>query len=675
MRTELLVGTGVAQNWRSSSNHYTYTLPFAFPFYGESYTTAYVSTEGFLQFGTTTSANDSSNTASEFLAFKRIAPMWDNLSTNSAGKDIYVDESVADQVTIRWDATNEVGSQSAVNFAVVLFATGEIEFHYGDGNTGLSPTIGLSAGNGADISLAPYDGAAVLTNASPIRFNLSPGFVDIGAYEFRGQSDDSISATVIGGGEDETANVHNGGILLPFDRIGVTFSEEMNNIDAASLAGYELRSTGVNGVFDDGDDQVILLTPEFDLGDASVTLIVADGIVPVGHYRLTIFNEAGRSQHDTAGLQLDGNSNGDPGGNYVRLFEVAELPETLLLVIDVTSMSENSGTATGTVTRSNTDDLSQALTVELFSDDASEATVPATIEIPANQASATFTITAVDDVLLDGTQTVTVTATHVDYVVGGSETLDVTDYETLSLVIDVTSISENGGAGTGTVTRSNTDDLSQALIVDLSSDDTSEATVPSTVEIPANQASATFTIAAVDDALLDGTQTVTITATHVDYAMSGSQTLDVTDHEPADLTGNGIVDFQDLTRLLAHWGQNASEAEGNLVDPDGSVVNFQDLTRLLASWTVAEEAASPQAAAVSSDPIQQDSIGPVAASTIEPAGDVYFDRLGRREARRDRTPSPLRRLQAAAVDRAIVEDSIEDRELLNGRRPRRTRRE
>ena len=54
---------------------------------------------------------------------------------------------------------------------------------------------------------------------------------------------------------------------------------------------------------------------------------------------------------------------------------------------------------------------------------------------------------------------------------------------------------------------------------------------------------------------------------------------------PSDLTGNGFVDFEDLTVLLANWNKDVTAAEGNLVDPDGTPVNFDDLTVLLAAWT------------------------------------------------------------------------------------------
>ncbi|MCH8043349.1 MAG: cadherin-like domain-containing protein [Planctomycetes bacterium] len=43
--------------------------------------------------------------------------------------------------------------------------------------------------------------------------------------------------------------------------------------------------------------------------------------------------------------------------------------------------------------------------------------------------------------------------------------------------------------------------------------------------------------------------------------------IDIESSLPADLTGNGFVDFEDLTVLLANWNQNVSAAQGNLVNP------------------------------------------------------------------------------------------------------------
>ncbi|MCH7830679.1 MAG: hypothetical protein IIB75_09005, partial [Proteobacteria bacterium] len=68
-----------------------------------------------------------------------------------------------------------------------------------------------------------------------------------------------------------------------------------------------------------------------------------------------------------------------------------------------------------------------------------------------------------------------------------------------------------------------------------------------------------------------------------DDVQLGSLTLNATSTVRGDLTGNGFVDFQDLTILLANWGKTGATAgEGNLVDEVNTSVDFQDLTALLA---------------------------------------------------------------------------------------------
>ena len=202
----------------------------------------------------------------------------------------------------------------------------------------------------------------------------------------------------------------------------------------------------------------------------------------------------------------------------------------LTVAITGATISEDGGTTTGTVARS--DGTTGDLIVTLASNDTTEATVPATVTIADGASSAQFTVAAVDDTLVDGTQTVTISASAGAYI-GGSDTLDVTDNEALALSLSIASasVSETAGAAatTATVTR-NDEELSSPLTVTLASSDTSEATVAATVVIPANQTSATFPIAAVDDTVADGTRTVIISAAAGGYTI-GDDTLDVTDDE------------------------------------------------------------------------------------------------------------------------------------------------
>ncbi|MEZ6086979.1 MAG: hypothetical protein R3C05_02885 [Pirellulaceae bacterium] len=66
------------------------------------------------------------------------------------------------------------------------------------------------------------------------------------------------------------------------------------------------------------------------------------------------------------------------------------------------------------------------------------ATVPTSVTIPAGSDSATFTITGVDDLIVDGTQSVIITASA-DPFVGATAGIDVTDDDlpTLTPSIDL----------------------------------------------------------------------------------------------------------------------------------------------------------------------------------------------------------------------------------------------
>ncbi len=110
--------------------------------------------------------------------------------------------------------------------------------------------------------------------------------------------------------------------------------------------------------------------------------------------------------------------------------------------------------------------------------------------------------------------------------------LNVTDVASaaLTMTLNTGSVSEAAGANAATMTVTRSGDLNTALIVTLASDDTTEATVPLTVTIPANQPSATFTIAAIDDLIVDGAQLVMFTASAAGF-VSGTNILDVMDDD------------------------------------------------------------------------------------------------------------------------------------------------
>ena len=134
--------------------------------------------------------------AGRFQRNVRIAPLWDNLDhgRSQPARNIFVTSS-ATEMTVRWAARSEAARPpEQVNFSVTLFATATSSFNYGAGNQSLTPTVGLSAGNGFTFVLAPgYDGQADLNAKNGMLWTPTPGLVyyDIGAYEFQGDSGDN----------------------------------------------------------------------------------------------------------------------------------------------------------------------------------------------------------------------------------------------------------------------------------------------------------------------------------------------------------------------------------------------------------------------------------------------------------------------------------------------------
>lgn len=163
-----------------------------------------------------------------------------------------------------------------------------------------------------------------------------------------------------------------------------------------------------------------------------------------------------------------------------------------------------------------------------------EASVPLVVTIPANQAFVTLPLDVFDDDIVDGTQTVTMTVVSSTdesgfQLVGDS--VDVLDVESLTVSLSQNTVQENAGpaAITGTITRL---DDSGPLTVNLTSSDTSELMVSSSVTFPDGDTTVSFSIDVIDDAIFDGDQMVTILLQAPGYSDLPTEVITVTDEEP-----------------------------------------------------------------------------------------------------------------------------------------------
>ncbi len=232
--------------------------------------------------------------------------------------------------------------------------------------------------------------------------------------------------------------------------------------------------------------------------------------------------------------------------------------------------------------------LAADFNVTLTSSDASEVTVPGTVTILAGQTSATFDLTVIDDAELDPLQTATITASAAGYV-SGHDDITIHDNEMATLTVSLPASAKEGdgiltGRGMVTVNQAPSVDV----IVALSSSDTTELAVPATVKILAGQTSATFDVTVVDDTLIDGTQSATVTAS-VENWTSGSKSMDVLDNDrtlAVNLPADGW-EGQTATGNVTIGGTLGTDLVVSLLSNDSSEMTVPSTVTILAGQTTA----------------------------------------------------------------------------------------
>ncbi|MFX0107816.1 MAG: CARDB domain-containing protein, partial [Candidatus Hodarchaeota archaeon] len=192
----------------SGDDQYTsLALPFSFDFYDASYSTVYISSNGWLSF-VTTDPYDFSNRifpTSESRFDYSIAPYWDDLYANN---DIYA-WSTSEWVVIQYDTYDYLSGTQAGTFEAVLCSNGTILFNYLEILNAGTATVGLNYGDNIHYNSYPALDLVGLSSFTLV-FSLSafgheleadidtPSDVEIGMSYL-------INATALNlGGEDES---------------------------------------------------------------------------------------------------------------------------------------------------------------------------------------------------------------------------------------------------------------------------------------------------------------------------------------------------------------------------------------------------------------------------------------------------------------------------------------
>ena len=137
------------------------TLPFPFPFFGQTYTSLYVNNNGNVTFGS--SDSDFTESLFELANYPRIAAFWDDLINGS----VFVNDQIPGRFVVTWSHIQELPCCFGDNtMQMTLFADGRIAVIY-NGITALDAIVGLSPGGGDATALQVVDFSAGQVTSTP----------------------------------------------------------------------------------------------------------------------------------------------------------------------------------------------------------------------------------------------------------------------------------------------------------------------------------------------------------------------------------------------------------------------------------------------------------------------------------------------------------------------------
>jgi len=150
-----------------------FSLGFDFPFYGNTYSSLYVGSNGLITFGSGSSAFNNVGIPSYGPPNNFIAPWWDDLNPTAGGQAYYYWDEISQRFIVSFVGVPKYNYGGSLTFQAVLYPDGQIDLNYstmervGPGSTMLAQaTIGIENSDGTDGLEVVYDAQYVHDNLS-----------------------------------------------------------------------------------------------------------------------------------------------------------------------------------------------------------------------------------------------------------------------------------------------------------------------------------------------------------------------------------------------------------------------------------------------------------------------------------------------------------------------------
>ena len=349
--------------------------------------------------------------------------------------------------------------------------------------------------------------------------------------------------------------------------LSLTFADTVNE-----NAGTLTATLGISAA------QASPLTVSLASADPSAATVPATVTIPANQtsvsFAITPVNDAVADGHQTATITATATGIAP----VVKDLAVLDDESSTLLLTAPTVVTEGGGTVEASVRLTTASPRDQVVTLQ--SNNAA-LTVTASVLIPANStAPVTVLLNAPDNTLFEGSKTVQVSAAIGSWA-SASATVTVADDESPRLTLTGPATASEGDTPR-TLTVAINASLGSDLTVNLASSNTGKVTVASSVVIPAGQQSATFSATIVNNALRDGSQPATVTASTAGY-QSGALDLTIRDNDADSYTFAPIASPQRRNNAFVIT-LTARDVNGEIIaTPAGSVT----LSGTAASGTVA----------------------------------------------------------------------------------------